>query len=81
MAVKEEENGISTVDLVIARIYDEGMRKTEPENIREIAIVTLDKCPSDQSWLKVRIDIALGYLKPKFKYCDTCGSVKELGRA
>lgn len=80
MAVKEEENGMPTVDWVIARIYDEGMRKGAPLVIREVAITTLDKCPTDESPMKVRIDIGDGYCKPKFKYCDTCGTVKEIAK-
>ena len=67
-----------TVDLGIARIYDGGMRKGAPLVTREVAITTLDKCPTDQSPLKVRVDLGDGYWKPKFKYCDTCGMVKEI---
>lgn len=69
------------VDMVSPPIYNQGMRKTAAEDVREIAIDTLDICPNCKSGkLKCRVDVALGYCKPKFKYCDTCGNVKELHR-
>jgi len=56
------------------------MRKTPDAELRETVITTVDKCPFDQSPFKVRVDIGLGVVRFKFKYCDTCGLVKELNR-
>lgn len=67
------------VDWVIARIYDEGMRKTAEAELKPITIPLVNSCPKCGGNLKASILIGLGVCRPQKQACVSyCGFEKNL---